>query len=44
MTVTENHYFFDMLLGAVVVVLLWMFVQSVGDVRVRDLWARVARA
>lgn len=43
-TVTGNHYFFDMLLGGVVVVLSWMFVQSVGDMRFRGLWARVRGA
>lgn len=36
-TVTGNHYFFDMVMGAVVVVLSWMFVRALGDVHLRDL-------
>lgn len=39
-TVTGNHYFFDMVMGGVVVVLSWMFVSSLGDLRLRDVWAR----
>jgi hypothetical protein len=31
-TVTGNHYFFDMIFGGVVVVLSWMFVRAMGDV------------
>jgi hypothetical protein len=36
-TVTGNHYFFDMVMGGVVVVLSWMFVRALGDVHLRDL-------
>jgi hypothetical protein len=36
-TVTGNHYFFDMVMGGVVVVLSWMFVGAMGDVHLRDL-------
>jgi len=42
-TVTGNHYFFDMALGGVVVVLSWMFVQGMGDVRMRDIRRRIWR-
>ena len=37
-TVTGNHYFFDMVMGGLVVVLSWMFVSGLGDVRLRELW------
>ena len=44
-TVTGNHYFFDMIMGGVVVVLSWMFVRAMGDVHLRELpatsWAQV---
>lgn len=36
-TVTGNHYFFDMVMGGVVVVLSWMFVRAMGDVHLREL-------
>lgn len=36
-TVTGNHYFFDMVMGGVVVVLSWLFVRAMGDVHLRDL-------
>ena len=36
-TVTGNHYFFDMVMGGVVVVLSWMYVAAMGDVHLRDL-------
>ncbi|MBK9610238.1 phosphatase PAP2 family protein [Candidatus Amarobacter glycogenicus] len=46
-TVTGNHYFFDMVMGGVVVVLSWMFVRALGDVHLRDLpcgpWFRARR-
>ncbi len=42
-TVTGNHYFFDMVMGGVVVVLSWMFVSGLGDVHLRDTWAPVQR-
>jgi hypothetical protein len=38
-TVTGNHYFFDMIMGGVVVVLSWMFVAGVGDIHLSQLWA-----
>jgi hypothetical protein len=41
-TVTGNHYFFDMVMGAVVVILSWLFVRSVGDVHLRQLPRRLA--
>jgi hypothetical protein len=44
-TVTGNHYFFDMVMGGVVVILSWMFVRAMGDVRLRELprrsWAQI---
>lgn len=44
-TVTGNHYFFDMIMGGVVVVLSWLFVRSLGDVHLHEvpsrLWAAV---
>lgn len=47
-TVTGNHYFFDMVMGGVVVVLSWMFVRAMGDVHLRDLparaWSQVRRS
>jgi hypothetical protein len=46
-TVTGNHYFFDMIMGGVVVVLSWLFVRAMGDVHLRELprtaWATVRR-
>jgi hypothetical protein len=36
-TVTGNHYFFDMVMGGVVVILSWIFVGAMGDVHLRDL-------
>lgn len=36
-TVTGNHYFFDMAMGGAVVVLSWMFVGAMGDVHLRSL-------
>ncbi len=36
-TVTGNHYFFDMAMGGAVVVLSWMFVGAMGDVHLRAL-------
>jgi len=39
-TVTGNHYFFDMIFGGVVVVLSWMFVRAMGDVHLRELPSR----
>jgi len=36
-TVTGNHYFFDMVMGGLVVVLSWWFVSTLGDVRLRHL-------
>jgi len=36
-TVTGNHYFFDMVMGGVVVVLSWLFVRAMGDVHLRQL-------
>ncbi len=36
-TVTGNHYFFDMVMGAVVVILSWLFVRAMGDVHLRDI-------
>ena len=36
-TVTGNHYFFDMVMGGLVVVLSWWFVSTLGDVRLRNL-------
>ncbi|MEO8541285.1 MAG: phosphatase PAP2 family protein [bacterium] len=36
-TVTGNHYFFDMVMGGVVVVLSWLFVRAMGDVHLREL-------
>lgn len=46
-TVTGNHYFFDMALGGVVVVMSWMFVRAMGDVHLRELpqrsWATLRR-
>lgn len=41
-TVTGNHYFFDMAMGGVVVVLSWMFVGAMGDVHLRALPAATA--
>ena len=46
-TVTGNHYFFDMFMGGLVVVLSWMFVKAMGDVHLRELprksWAQIRR-
>ncbi len=46
-TVTGNHYFFDMAMGGVVVVLSWMFVRAMGDVHLRELpqqsWSQLRR-
>ncbi|HML97822.1 MAG TPA: phosphatase PAP2 family protein [Tepidiformaceae bacterium] len=42
-TVTGNHYFFDMVMGGVVVVLSWMFVSGLGDVHLRDVWVQARR-
>jgi len=46
-TVTGNHYFFDMVMGGVVVILSWMFVRAMGDVHLRELprrsWQQVRR-
>ncbi len=46
-TVTGNHYFFDMVMGGLVVVLSWMFVKAMGDVHLRELpgrsWAQLRR-
>lgn len=39
-TVTGNHYFFDMALGGVVVIISWLFVRAMGDVHLRYLPAR----
>ncbi len=36
-TVTGNHYFFDMVMGGVVVIVSWLFVRAMGDVHLRDL-------
>lgn len=36
-TVTGNHYFFDMVMGGVVVVISWLFVRAMGDVHLREL-------
>ncbi len=44
-TVTGNHYFFDMVMGGVVVVMSWLFVRAMGDVHLRQLpqrsWAQI---
>jgi len=46
-TVTGNHYFFDMIMGGVVVVLSWLFVRAMGDVHLRQLpstaWSTIRR-
>ena len=46
-TVTGNHYFFDMVMGGAIVILSWMFVRALGDVHLRDLprrsWRQVRR-
>lgn len=42
-TVTGNHYFFDMVMGGVVVVLSWWFVSWLGDVHLRQLPAVALR-
>ncbi len=42
-TVTGNHYFFDMVMGAVVVVLSWMFVSALGDMQLRHAWQHAGR-
>ncbi len=42
-TVTGNHYFFDMVMGAVVVVLSWMLVSALGDMQLRHAWVHAAR-
>lgn len=39
-TVTGNHYFFDMVLGGVVVIVSWLFVRAMGDVHLRELPGR----
>lgn len=36
-TVTGNHYFFDMVMGGVVVLLSWVLVGALGDVHLRDM-------
>lgn len=42
-TVTGNHYFFDMVMGAVVVVLSWMLVSALGDMQLRHAWGHAGR-
>jgi len=43
-TVTGNHYFFDMIMGGAVVIGAWMFVRAMGDVHLREVPRNVVAA